>query len=64
MKLKTRYIKLSLFFLGIILLVLVIGLLFPFVYGPGIQDFTKGLTGRYNLYRNSSHKIFVAPEDG
>ncbi|WP_131368555.1 DUF3997 domain-containing protein [Chryseobacterium soli] len=67
---KTRNTKLFLFFLGIVLLLLMIGLLlsprvlFPFGYGPGIHDFTKGLTGRYNLYRNSAHTIFVAPEDG
>lgn len=65
---KTRNIKLFLFFLGVVLLLLVVGSLqrqrFSFGFGPGIQDFTKGLTGHYNLYRNSSHTIFIAPEDG
>lgn len=50
------------------MLLLVVGSLqrqrFSFGFGPGIQDFTKSLTGRYNLYRNSSHMIFIAPEDG
>ena len=69
---KTKTIKLLLFLLGIILLLLIIGLfrssrvsiLPSFGFGPGVQDFTKNLTGDYNLYRNSSHEVFVAPNDG
>lgn len=69
---KTKTIKLLLFLLGIILLLLIIGLfrssrvsiLPSFGFGPGVEDFTKNLTGDYNLYRNSSHEVFVAPNDG
>jgi Protein of unknown function (DUF3997) len=32
--------------------------------GPGGQDFTKNLTGKYQLYRMSSHNIFIAPNGG
>ena len=63
--------KLLLFFLGIALLILIIGFarssrtaFFSFGLGHGVQDFTKDLTGGYNLYRNSAHEVFVAPDDG
>ena len=63
--------KLLLFFLGIALLILMIGFarssrtaLFSFGLGPGIQDFTKDLTGGYTLHRNSAHEVFIAPNDG
>ncbi|WP_336734565.1 DUF3997 domain-containing protein [Chryseobacterium sp. VD8] len=67
-----KYLKVTVFFIGIILFLLMIGLLrsnkiplgLPFAFGPGVQDFTKDLTGNYTLYRNSSQEIFIAPDDG
>lgn len=63
--------KLVILFLGIALLILIIGFarssrtaFFSFGLGPGVQDFTKDLTGAYNLYRNSAHEVFIAPSNG
>lgn len=63
--------KLLIFFLGIALLILITGFarssqtaFFSFGLGSGVQDFTKDLTGGYNLYRNSAHEVFIAPDDG
>ena len=67
-----RILKVSLLFIGLFLLLLAINnfrnsrtSIFPsFGFGPGVQDFTKNLTGAYTLFRNSAHEIFIAPEDG
>jgi hypothetical protein len=64
-----KYQKTCVFFCGLILSVLVISFLFlnkrtSIVFGPGLQDFSKNLTGSYMLYRNSAHEIFVAPDNG
>lgn len=63
-----KYIKIILFLCG---LILAIPVLWFFqkperssIFGPGMQDFSKNLTGDYKLYRNSAHEIFVAPADG
>ncbi|MGH1517748.1 DUF3997 domain-containing protein [Chryseobacterium sp. JK1] len=37
---------------------------FPFAFGPGVQDFSKSMTGGYVLVRNSAHEIFIAPSNG
>ncbi|MGX5685410.1 DUF3997 domain-containing protein [Chryseobacterium cucumeris] len=63
-----KYIKVGLLFCAIILAVSVIRFFqnprgyFP--VGPGMQDFSKNLTGGYVLYKNSAHEIFAAPADG
>lgn len=61
-----KYIKIILFLCG---LILAIPVLWFFqkperssIFGPGMQDFSKNLTGDYKLYRNSAHEIFVAPQ--
>ncbi len=67
-----KFFKIVLFFLGIVLLITFIGgmrssnIRIPFlpVFGPGVYDFTKNLTGGYKLYRNSSVDIFIAPDGG
>lgn len=63
-----KYLKISLFFCGLVFSVLVISFSFnkrlPIAFGPGVQDFSRNLTGGYMLYRTSAHEIFVAPEDG
>lgn len=67
-----RFLKIGLFFVGVALVILSIGFIrsssikVPFlpVFGPGIYDFTKNLTGGYQLYRNSSVDVFIAPAGG
>ncbi|MDR2236136.1 MAG: DUF3997 domain-containing protein [Chryseobacterium sp.] len=67
-----KFFKIVLFFLAIVLLIIFVGVMrssnirIPFlpVFGPGIQDFTKDLTGSYKLYRNSSSDVFIAPDGG
>jgi hypothetical protein len=67
-----RILKISLLFIGLFLLLLAInsfrnsGLsIFPsFGFGPGVQDFTKNLTGGYELLRTSKHQISVVPSSG
>jgi len=63
-----KYIKILLFFCGLILAIPVVWFFqnpgSSFAFGPGVQDFSKNLTGGYKLYRNSAHEIFAAPADG
>lgn len=33
-------------------------------FGPGIQDFSTQLTGKYSIFRTSAHNITVTPNDG
>lgn len=68
----SKFLKISLFCLGIVLIIFLFGLVrnsklaiaFLGSFGPGIQDFSKNLTGGYKLYRNSSVDIFIAPDGG
>ncbi|MDR3023159.1 DUF3997 domain-containing protein [Chryseobacterium sp.] len=63
-----KYIKTLLVFCGLILAILTVWFFqnpeSSFAFGPGVQDFSKNLTGGYKLYRNSAHEIFIAPADG
>lgn len=67
-----KFFKIFLFFSGFIIALISITFLlnprfftsFGLMYGPGVQDFSKSLTGAYNLYRNSAHEVFIAPDNG
>lgn len=67
-----RILKVFILFIGLFLLLLAVNSfrnsrlsIFPsFGYGPGVHDFSKDLTGGYDIYRNSAHEIFIAPNDG
>ncbi|MBO9690632.1 DUF3997 domain-containing protein [Chryseobacterium sp.] len=63
-----KYVKIVLFFCGLIVAISIVSFFQNqrtlFAFGPGVQDFSKKLTGGYTLYRNSAHEIFAAPDDG
>lgn len=64
-----KLLKYLLIGIGVILIVAFGAFIFllkpiPFGFGPGIQDFTYGLSGDYELVRSSAHTIMVVPVDG
>ena len=61
----TRISKSVTILIIIIVLIGFIGIfvLLKFNFGPGVQDFSKNLTGNYQVYRMSENNVFIAPKD-